>query len=163
MAGIRTSIDECPRQCVQRVAWRTAIPSLPSATSAADCSALFGCFIGTMERSDSSIPFMRVVLASAFSRRTGPLLASSRSRGLPVLVHVVSQRARGLRLRRADPRLALSPPVVWPSPSVNRVGAQNQFFEGQYPAQRCLCLRFACRLTTTHARLEAKMARYSFL
>ena len=55
-------------------------------------------------------------LASAFSRRTGPLLASSRSRGLPVLVHVVSQRARGLRLRRADPRLALLSTPVENSP-----------------------------------------------
>src|SRR5580692_9945981 len=30
-----------------------------------------------------------------------------RSRGLPVLVHVVSQRARGLRLRRTDCSLAI--------------------------------------------------------
>ena len=43
-------------------------------------------------------------------------------RGLPVLVHAVSQRAWGLRLRGTTRRLALPSARVWPSPSGNRVG-----------------------------------------
>jgi hypothetical protein len=64
-------------------------------------------------------------LASAFSRRTAPLLAASQCRGLPVLVHVVSQRARGLRLRRTDHLLAFAQLAVLPSLSVYKVGALN--------------------------------------
>src|SRR5580693_3922475 len=45
-----------------------------------------------------------------------------RSRGLPVLVHVVSQRARGLRLRRTDCSLAMSRTIVLPS-SIRRESA----------------------------------------
>ena len=33
----------------------------------------------------------------------------------------------------------------------------STFFAAQYPAHRCLCLRFACRLATTGARLEVRM------
>ena len=43
-------------------------------------------------------------------------VGSSSSRGLPVLVHVVSQRARVLRLRRASGPLAIARPAVLPSP-----------------------------------------------
>src|SRR5271157_901170 len=43
-------------------------------------------------------------------------------RGLPVLVHAVSQRAWGLRLRGISHRLAVTSACVWPSPSGNRVG-----------------------------------------
>jgi hypothetical protein len=35
-------------------------------------------------------------------------------------------------------------------------------FEAQYPAHQCLCLRFACCLTATGAKLEVRMVRYSF-
>ena len=52
------------------------------------------------------------------------LVGSRGSRGLPVLVHVVSQRARVLRLRRATwPLAILRSQVVLPSPSGERVGA----------------------------------------
>ena len=64
---------------------------------------------------------------------TVPLVAASRCRGLPVLVHVVSQRARGLRLRRADQLLALSPLAVLPSPSVHRVGALELVLRSSIP------------------------------
>jgi hypothetical protein len=42
------------------------------------------------------------------------------------------------------------------------VGVLNCVFEAQYPARQCLCLRLACRLTTTRPRLEVRMVRYSF-
>jgi hypothetical protein len=35
-------------------------------------------------------------------------------------------------------------------------------FEAQYPARQCLCLRFACCLTTKHAKFEVRTVRYSF-
>src|ERR1051325_3981451 len=53
--------------------------------------------------------------ASAFTRRPVANVRFRRLRGLPVLVHGVSRRAWGLRLRRADQHLALSLLVVWPS------------------------------------------------
>src|SRR5208283_517671 len=37
------------------------------------------------------------------------------------------------------------------------VGTRIYVFAARYPAHRYLCLRFACRLTTTGARLEARM------
>src|SRR6185312_4820741 len=43
------------------------------------------------------------------------------------------------------------------------VGARNALFEAQFPACRCLCLRFTRRLAAPGARLEVKMVRYSFL
>jgi hypothetical protein len=36
------------------------------------------------------------------------------------------------------------------------------FSKLNHPAHRCLCLRFDCGLTTTPARLEVRMVRYSF-
>src|SRR6187401_1783235 len=44
-----------------------------------------------------------------------------------------------------------------------RSASRLKFLEAQYPAHRYLCLRFGCRLATTTAKLEAKMACYSFL
>src|SRR5580693_3175335 len=51
---------------------------------------------------------VRVCLGALRLRRPASLpFGPRRSRGLPVLVHVVSQRARGLRLRRTDCSLAI--------------------------------------------------------
>src|ERR1700686_4433538 len=54
----------------------------------------------------------------------GPVLLSKprRPRALSVLVHVVSQRARVLRLRRTEQPLASNVAVVLPSSSRNGVG-----------------------------------------
>ena len=46
--------------------------------------------------------------------------------------------------------------------SPNWVGVLDCVFEAQYPARQCLCLRLACRLTTTRPKLEVRMVRYSF-
>src|SRR6266498_530479 len=92
-------------------------------------------------------------------RLPGPVCLRRHQGGLPVLVHVVSRRAWGLRLRRGRRRLAiLAPPAG---------GAFLQTGQSRHPvlsfsqlntqAHRCLCLRFACRLATASARLEVKM------
>jgi hypothetical protein len=52
---------------------------------------------------------------SAFTRRPVAKIRFRHLRGLPVLVHGVSRRAWGLRLRRADQQLALALLVVLPS------------------------------------------------
>src|SRR6516162_909908 len=54
-------------------------------------------------------------VAIAFTRRPAALVRFRRLRGLPVLVHGISRRAWGLRLRRATQQLALALPGVWPS------------------------------------------------
>ena len=97
------------------------IPGLPSPTSASGCPLLFGWFIGTIPESDSSETCLSAVWHNAFSDRSR--LCEPRSfRGLPVLVHVVSQRARVLRLRRADLPLAITRQAVLPSRIGETVG-----------------------------------------
>src|SRR5258708_38384365 len=59
-----------------------------------------------MARSDSSRACVPALWLWAFADRPRSLAGARRSRGLPVLVHVVSQRARVLRLRRTDCSLA---------------------------------------------------------
>src|SRR5260370_37604358 len=68
-----------------------------------------------------------------------------------------------LGLRRALRELAIAFPPVWPSRCKHTVGTRIAFFEAQFPARRCLCLRFTRHLTAPSARLEVKMVRYSFL
>ena len=66
-----------------------------------------------------------------------------RSRGLPVLVQVVSRRARVLRLRRTDCSLAISRTAVLPSSYQERVGVLVlRFSKLNSPAHRYPCLRF---------------------
>src|ERR1700675_1830285 len=70
-----------------------------------------------------------------------------RLRGLPVLVHGVSRRAWGLRLRRTHGELALAFPAVLPSALSTASASRLFFFEPRYPARLCPCLRFDIRLT----------------
>src|SRR5713101_4571601 len=63
-------------------------------------------------------------VAIAFSRRPAVLMPNRRLRGLPVLVHAVSRRVWGLRLRRTDQGLAISPLFILPSAHINRVGVR---------------------------------------
>src|SRR2546421_8734299 len=74
-------------------------------------------------------------------------------RGLPVLVHGVSRRAWGLRLRRTDRELALTFPIVLPSALSTASASRLFFFEARYPARLCPCLRFDDRLTADTAKL----------
>jgi hypothetical protein len=65
--------------------------------------------------------------ASAFTHRPADL-SSRRLRGLPVLVHEASRRVWGLRLRRTEQELAISPPPVLPSANAKSVGVPNCIF-----------------------------------
>jgi hypothetical protein len=91
----------------------------------------------------------------------GPAFANCRRRAgdLPVLVHVVSQRARALRLRRSGQPLAFDATAVLPSS--NSEGSRHP----DLPAFRssiarptvASVLRFATHLTACRARLEVRM------
>jgi hypothetical protein len=67
-------------------------------------------------------------VAYAFSRRPASHFCRRRLRGLPVLVHEVSRRVWGLRLRRADHELALSRLFMLPSAHYKGVGARIASF-----------------------------------
>src|ERR1700730_2911911 len=59
---------------------------------------------------------VRVRIAASGLRGPALIVRPRRAGDLPVLVHVVSQRARVLRLRRTDSPLAYSVAAVLPSP-----------------------------------------------
>src|SRR6202171_1755960 len=90
----------------------------------------------------------------------GPaLIARPRRAGdLPVLVHVVSQRARVLRLRRTGKPLALAwLPCCLPPFGKESASCTIGFSKLNSPAPRYLCLRFKRHLAMPPARLEARM------
>src|SRR5215475_16053874 len=62
--------------------------------------------------------------AYAFARRPAVWLDRRCLRGLPVLVHEVSRRAWGLRLRRAEQELALALLLMLPSAHYKDVGVR---------------------------------------
>ena len=74
--------------------------ALPSPTSAEACASLFDRFTGTTAQSDFSSTCVSAVWLMAFADRPSSLHEGGGD--LPVLVHVVSQRARVLRLRRTE-------------------------------------------------------------
>jgi hypothetical protein len=100
------------------------ISSLPSSLSADEPSV----FVRMIHRYYAAVRLLADVhagrVAWAFSRRPAAKVRRRHLRGLPVLVHEVSRRAWGLRLRRTEQRLALSPPFMLPSAHVNRVGVR---------------------------------------
>src|SRR5260370_29410284 len=91
------------------------INGLPSPFSANSFPSLFEWFIGTPPLSDSSVTCARVLRLIAFTRRPAAVFCRRHHRGLPVLVSEVSRRVRGLRLRRVDHALTISPPGVLPA------------------------------------------------
>src|ERR1700678_4547462 len=104
--------------------------TLFSPGSAEDRSSLFVWFIDTMARSDSS----RACVSCGFAPSQTGLFPCGprRSRGLPVLVPVVSQRARVLRLRRTVGSLAFIAYHRGAFLHQERVGILNfAFFEAQ--------------------------------
>src|SRR5690348_6946727 len=96
--------------------------------------------------------------------RAGPSpVGSGRRRGLSVLARAISWLAYG-SLTTPDPwELAVSFLPVLPARYDHAVGFRNSFFEAQFLARQCLCLRFTQLLAKLGARLEVKMVRYSFL
>ena len=83
------------------------VRALPSPTSAEGCPSLFGWFIGTTAQSDSSESVHVRIVALRLRGPVSILVGPRRPGDLPVLVHVVSQRAWVLRLRRAGWSLAI--------------------------------------------------------
>src|SRR5947207_1801969 len=92
----------------------------------------------------------------AFSRRPAALPRRRHLRGLPVLVHEVSRRVWGLRLRRTEHGLALSPLSMLPSAHLYRVGVRVVSFRSSiahpaYPLSTLHCVPHG-----SSARLEAE-------
>jgi hypothetical protein len=86
-------------------------------------------------------------------------VGTRRPGGLPVLVHVVSRRARVLRLRRTGQPLASSrsqPYCLLPF-STGSASLIQRFSKLDSPAHRYPCLRFDGHLAAPPARLGAKM------
>src|SRR5215472_10938975 len=102
--------------------------------------------------------------ALAFARRPAAWLSRRCLRGLPVLVHEVSRRVWGLRLRRSEQKLALALPFMLPSAHVYRVGARVVSFRSSmsHPAYPLSTLRGQPH-GRTRARLEAKWIATPFL
>src|SRR5215471_964579 len=132
--------------------------ALPSATSAENCSPLFGWFISTTARSDFSGTCMRALWLFAFADRSGSLSdrdAPEISRFSCMLFLSVPgfldyAGPTGHSRTNATSRVAF--------PLGNRVQRPDQRFSKlNRPAHRYPCLRFDCRLATTAARLGAKM------
>src|SRR3989442_15608284 len=100
---------------------------LPSALAADGSPCLFEWFIGTMPLCGSSnVRAGRVALA--FARRPAAWFGGRCLRGLPVLVHEVSRRVWGLRLRRTEQGLALSRLLMLPSAHYKDVGGRISSF-----------------------------------
>jgi hypothetical protein len=77
--------------------------------------------------SDARVPletYTRVVRPEPSPADLLPVIDRRCLRGLPVLVHEVSRRAWGLRLRRTEQELALALLFMLPSAHVNRVGVR---------------------------------------
>jgi hypothetical protein len=124
--------------------------------------ALFFSFAGTTPMFDSSPTSLHGLclwLPVPIRRLVGPACW----RGLSVLARAVSPRVHGSWTTPACRELAMAFPPVLPSRCEHTVGARIAFFEAQFPARRCLCLRFTRHLATPGARLEVEMVRYSFL
>src|SRR4051812_33307802 len=109
----------------------SSVCALPSPTSAKARTSLFDWFSGTMAPSDFSGHVH--VRRSVYGLRGPVLILRPRRAGdLPVLVHVVSQRAWVLRLPRIDQPLATNATVMLPSSTRNRVGILcHGLFEAQ--------------------------------
>ena len=111
--------------------WFSSVCGLPSPTSAEGCPSLFG----SLHRYYATVRLLRRVHVRITALRLlGPACRlHRRDGGLPVLVHVVSQRARGLRLRGIPPALAMAHRRMWPSPHVHRVGIPERSFRSSIP------------------------------
>src|ERR1022692_3094494 len=94
--------------------------------------------------------------AFAFSYRSAAGLRRRCRPGIPVLVHDVSGRARGLRLRRVARDFVLAPARVVFAVCY-RIDTLEFSFTAQYPACPCPCLRFALSLATDGARFGVRM------
>src|ERR1035437_7140901 len=101
--------------------------------------------------------------AFAFSRRSDDQLLFRHFRGLPVLVHGISRRAWGLRLRRADRQLAILLPVMLPSSVADCVGALIANFRSSIPSPSVPLFTLHRTLHSVRCKTRGRVDRYSFL
>src|ERR1019366_362418 len=101
--------------------------------------------------------------AFAFSRRSDDQLLFRHFRGLPVLVHGISRRAWGLRLRRADRQLAILLPVMLPSAVADCVGALIANFRSSIPSPSVPLFTLHRTLHSVQRKTRGRVDRYSFL
>src|ERR1017187_3953399 len=127
--------------CVGRMCWEFSLVSGPSLQALRDW---LPSVVRTLHRYYTRVRLLaRVPVglpALAFSHRSAAQLRRRCRPGLPVLVHDVSGRARGL-LDCAGSRgdFVLAPPFVWSSPFVIGSTPWNFSFTAQYPARPCPC------------------------
>src|ERR1700694_6125145 len=116
-----------------------------------------------MPRCDSSETYTRTVWLWPSPADLLPGWAAGISEGLPALVHEVSRRVWGLRLRRTEQELALSLLFMLPSAHYEGVGVRIASFRSWIPTPPILCLRFAEYLAIPSARLAAGRIAIPFL
>jgi hypothetical protein len=104
------------------------ISGLPSALSVDRCLSLFECFIGTIPLSDSSGTYTRAV----WPEPSPTDLLSGCTAGVSEVSRFSCRKFLGvfwgLRLRRTDRELALSPPFLLPSAHYKNVGVRVASF-----------------------------------
>ena len=117
------------RSAAQCSPWSTAFPPRSPPTVARLCSSPSSVLCGR------PTPHQRACRTSAHAllRPARRMIAGGHRWGLPVLVHGVSRRARGLGLRRVHGRLALALTAVLPSATWYNVGAPDAIFRSSIP------------------------------
>jgi hypothetical protein len=100
--------------------------------------------------------------ASAFTHRPADL-SSRRLRGLPVLVHEASKRVWGLRLRRTEQELAISPPPVLPSANAKASASLIASFRSSIPSPPVPLFTLRRAPRGAQRKTRGRVVRYSFL
>jgi len=127
VTGLPSTTSACPvsTALVRRLRWYYARVRLLPLVHARICLLASRAVPGLVDRPDA-----------------GEVSRFSRVQFLDVLL--------ALGLRRAKRILALAHPPLLPSRCKHTVGARIAFFEAQFPARRCLCLRFTDRSLAVH-------------
>ncbi len=138
----------------RRSPWAAAFPPPPPPKVSPLCSAASSVLRGSPTPPVRTCPPLWLC---AFADRSA--ITGRRSGGLPVLVHVVSRRARVFdhAASRFGSRFWRLQRILPSHLSKQGRHAVRQFSGLNSPAHRCLYLRFAVRLATHHARLEVRI------
>lgn len=147
-----------PALCRARARFNAVLPgpALPSTASSGSVVPLFGGFIGTMAESDSSRACMSGLWLTAFPDRSPA--SAGHTREVSRFSWISFPDVRGISDyagSAASSRVSLDNSVAFPG--ADTVGTRYEFYEAQYPAHQCPCLRFGCHITATPARLGDKV------
>src|ERR1035438_9942558 len=116
-----------------------------------------------MPQCDSSVTYTRAVWPKPFARRPAAELGLRCLRGVPVLVHEVSRRAWGLRLRRTEQELALSPLFMLPSAHIYCVGVRVVCFRNSIAHPAYTPVYASLSPSRYQRKTRGRADRYSFL